>query len=176
MRTRAQCIADHIAKAIVRNKSKRRYSSLLADAIGDYQMSNTKTCTTTGLQVGDTEATRIPLGRDEMNRTNPSQPAIAAGKTQTREASATITSLMGVTSQVPAPKAVPVDFRTVEGCYAGDHRVRLADIVKSSLDSATGINKGVRDQMAGQQNSRSYREDGKAFESTSNSPDSDQGN
>jgi hypothetical protein len=33
-----------------------------------------------------------------------------------------------------------------------------------------------REQMCGQQNSRNYRENGTAFKSTSNSPDSDAGN
>lgn len=51
----------------------------------------------------------------------------------------------------------------------------VGDVVKASMDQTANAG-GPRQQMRGQQNSRNYQENGRAFESTSNSPDSDSGN
>ena len=51
----------------------------------------------------------------------------------------------------------------------------VGDVVKASMDQIASTG-GPRQQMRGQQNSRNYNENGKAFKSTSNSPDSNSGN
>jgi len=71
-------------------------------------------CTTTGLQVNDSHANRIAT-----QRTN--EAAIAATGRVPEPASADL-SPMGEQSQ-PTPIVVkPVDFKTITGSYAGDHR------------------------------------------------------
>jgi hypothetical protein len=56
-----------------------------------------------------------------------------------------------------------------------DHRGGSPDTVKASIDQIAN-NGGPRSQMKGQRNSKNYNENGKAFRSTNNSPDSDSGN
>ena len=51
---------------------------------------------------------------------------------------------------VAAPVAVnvkPVDSKTVQGSYAGDHRSKPGDVAASSLRTASGSDKGPRDGM-----------------------------
>ena len=56
------------------------------------------------------------------------------GKKQNSEPSSnSINSGMSVTSQVPNPIARPVDSKTVQGSYPGDHRFG-GDSVKPSMD------------------------------------------
>lgn len=87
-------------------------------------MSNERSSTvTTGMQVGDTEQTRIPIGRDVMDRTNPSQPAIAGGSTLPGSPSSdSINSGMSIGSQIVLGAIKPVDRRTITGSTPGDFR------------------------------------------------------
>jgi hypothetical protein len=69
------------------------------------------------------------------------------------------------------------NYTVLEGSYKGTKPAGAKDGVTASLETASGSKKGPRDQMAGQQNSRNYNEDGKAFRSTPcNLSDSDAGN
>ena len=52
---------------------------------------------------------------------------------------------------------------------------RKGDTAKSAMDEISNAG-NPRKQMRGQQTGRGYRETGTAFHSTSNSPDSDEGN
>jgi hypothetical protein len=65
------------------------------------------------------------------------------------------------------------DFKDLK--TGADYRPGSPDTVKSSMDQIAD-NGGPRSQMKGQRNSKNYSENGKAFRSTSNSPDSDSGN
>jgi hypothetical protein len=51
----------------------------------------------------------------------------------------------------------------------------VGDVVKACMDSIANTG-GPRAQMRGQRDSKNYNENGKAFDRTSNSPDSDAGN
>jgi hypothetical protein len=41
--------------------------------------------------------------------------------------------------------AKPVDFCSIAGSYAGDHRAPSSDTAKDSLNQAAGVNRGPRD-------------------------------
>ena len=62
----------------------------------------------------------------------------------------------------------PVDRKTIEGSTPGDFRAKAAPVTMPAQGA-------VRQQMAGQQNSRSYREDGSAFQSNDSDSDSKTG-
>ena len=87
----------------------------------------------------------------------------------------TINSGMSVGASVLPIKVKPVDFKSLAGSFAGDHRAGSPDTVKSSMDQIAAP-PSPREQMRGQQNSKNYSENGKAFKSTSNGADSDAGN
>ncbi|MGA9932227.1 MAG: hypothetical protein WBQ13_14875 [Terriglobales bacterium] len=91
-----------------------------------------------------------------------------------------VNSGMSVGSQLPAPIAKSVDARDVSAdfnfgraSHPGDSRAPNTGAGVTDQFKTQG---GPRTQQPGQQNSKFYREDGKGFQSTSNSPDSDAGN
>lgn len=121
-------------------------------------------CTTTGMAVGDLNANRIAT-----QRTNE---AAVAAEGRIPVAGSPDLSPMGEASQ-PAPIVVKqVDHVALEGSNKGDHRMPAAPVSMDAFKNPPS----PREQMRGQQNSRSYSENGKAFQSTSNANDSDAGN
>lgn len=129
-------------------------------------MRNTS-ATTTGLQVHDTENSRVATqstvdANAASEGTKPVAPnADASGNSYT------------VGSQVSVGPIKPVDRKTITGSYPGDSR-SSGDTAKAAMDAIANTG-GPRTQMKGQQDQRGYVENGKAFQSTSNSP-SDAGN
>ncbi|MGC2474460.1 MAG: hypothetical protein WA485_08995 [Candidatus Sulfotelmatobacter sp.] len=107
---------------------------------------------------------RIRIGRDSMSddlRLGDKPVAANADK-----------SPMGEAFQ-PTPIVVKqVDHNALQGSNQGDHRVPAAPVSMDEFKAPPS----PRQQMRGQQDSRNYRENGAAFKSTSNSPDSDAGN
>jgi len=79
-----------------------------------------------------------PTSSNNLNATPNAQPEVAA-LTQTSDDSGV--SKLGApiskreSSGVPNPTVRPVDFKTIEGSYAGDHRVPARDGVTSALDA-----------------------------------------
>jgi hypothetical protein len=111
MRTRQQCIADHIAAAIFRG-TRKRYSSLLADAIQEFQNMSTAT--------SSNDLSKILNQTSDNGGLQTDRP--------TFKPAADLTG-MNSQSQVPAPVAKPVGFKTLEGSYSGDHRGQAAQPV-----------------------------------------------
>ncbi|MGP0017947.1 MAG: hypothetical protein ACLPHP_05215 [Candidatus Sulfotelmatobacter sp.] len=135
-------------------------------------MAQSPSSTTTGMRVGDTEATRTPIGREI-----PDSPATLAAASPARLPAApsqdSINSGLTVGSQVVVGAIKPTDFSSIAGSYAGDHRSNPGDVAKSSLDKAAD-NGGPR-KDAGQFKG-SKNESQPAFISTPTGLDSDQGN
>lgn len=170
---RSEKIAQHIAARIVRNKTKLHFSHLHADALQElFPMTTRNTCTTTGLSVGDSEATRTPLQTD-------AQPNAASEGTRPVPASAQDggrNSGMTVRAQIPSPTVQPVGRKTLEGSTPGDFRTDVSKCADAAVSKIANP-PGPREQMRGQQNSKHYDENGKGFRSTEGaSPDSDAGN
>lgn len=122
-------------------------------------MSNSS-CTTTGLQVHDNNANRVAVQ-------NAADAAVAA-KGQTPKVNTDL-SVLGEASQPVVGPIKPVDFKTITGSYAGDHRAEAAPAVIPAQPSP-------RQQMEGQRDSKNYNENGKAFKSTPTGLDSESGN
>jgi hypothetical protein len=164
-----QSLPQYLAQQFMRG-TRRKFSTLHSDFL-EIQMSNTRntSATTTGLTVGDNEASRTPIGRPLAD--NPATLAAASPAKLTPDAG---TSPYTATSQVGPITVKPVDRRTLQGSYPGDSRVS-GDTAKNAVDQIANTG-GPRTQMRGQQDSRNYNESGAAFKSTSNSPDSDAGN
>lgn len=80
------------------------------------------------------------------------------------------TSGMSLNSPVVVGPIKPVDRRTLAGSTPGDFRSGNLDRVKLPT------NPGPREQMAGQQNSKFYNENGTSFQSNDSDADSDAGN
>lgn len=131
-------------------------------------MSNTSS-TTTSLNVVDTPAARAAIGRPIMD-----SPAALSAASPARLTPDSGTSPYTVGSQVAVGPIKPVDRKTITGSYPGDSR-SSGDSVAGPMDAIKNP-PAPREQMRGQQDSRNYNESGKAFQSTSNSPDSDAGN
>jgi hypothetical protein len=167
MATRNDAIAANIAARITRNKTRFRFSTLHRLAIEETQNMRNTSATTTGLQVHDTERNRVALQNSAdanapSEGTKPVAPnADAAGNCYT------------VGSQVTVGTIKPVDRKTITGSTPGDFR-KGGDSVKDAMDGIANP-PSPRQQMRGQQDGRNYNESGKAFQSTSNSPDSDAG-
>jgi hypothetical protein len=88
-------------------------------------------CTTTNLQVHDTEASRNPIQVDAM----PDPNTTFGEKISNKYVGSGINSGLSVNdSQVPAPQAKPVDFRTVQGSYSGDHRSNVSKSADAAID------------------------------------------
>jgi hypothetical protein len=167
--TRNDAIAANIAARITRNKTRFKFVTLHRLALEETEnMSNTSS-TTSSMNVADTPAARAQIGR-EIPDSPASLAAVAPAKLTTDPASSPYT----VGSQITVGPIRPVDRKTITGSYPGDSR-SSGDTAKASMD-AIANNGGPREQMKGQQDSRNYNENGKAFKSTSNSPDSEAGN
>jgi len=93
-----------------------------------------------------------------------------AGSTSTDS----INSGLNTQTQVPAPLAKPIDRQTITGSTPGNFN-KSGDTAKAAMDQIANP-PAPREQMRGQQNSRNYNEQGKGFQSTSDSSDSDAGN
>ncbi len=129
-------------------------------------------CTTTGLAVGDNEAARTPIqsNADPNAASDGVKPASRyAGKPGVNSGIAAEQN-----SQLRPVTVQPVDRKTITGSTPGDFR-KAGDSAKPAMDRITNP-PGPREQMAGQQNSKFYREDGKSFQSTTPGIDSDAGN
>jgi len=72
---------------------------------------------------------------------------------------------MSCGSQLPAPTATPVDFRTITGSYAGDHRKPAKDGATGAIAEIANAG-GPRDAAKQFQNSRNDK--GAPFQSTVN--------
>jgi hypothetical protein len=86
--------------------------------------------------------------------TPPAQPAlqdaIARSKALSEKGHAndqnTLSFARGPEAEAARPTvAKPVDFRSIAGSYAGDHRAPSSDTAKDSLNQAAGVNRGPRD-------------------------------
>ncbi len=144
--TKQEAISKHIAHAIVRN-TRKRFGSLYADALENIKMSNSPSSTTTSMNVADTPAARIAIGR-EIPDSPASLAAASPAKLTPSPSTDSINGGMSVGSQLPAPVAVPVDANHLEGSNKGDHRVPAKDGVTAALAQAAD-NGGPR-QSAGQ--------------------------
>jgi hypothetical protein len=110
-RSRSECIADHIAKTILRN-TRKRWRTLHADALQEIQLSDN--LGTTG---------NIPAGLTRKG-------SPADGKSLPGSTSAdSVTSGMNVQTGDVAVTVKPTDSKTLAGSYAGDHRVKAAPSV-----------------------------------------------
>jgi hypothetical protein len=111
-----------------------------------------------------------------MGREIPDNPASLAAVAPARLAPAVgstgINSGMNVQTQVPATTAKDVDSTVI----CGSHKSGSDDVSKNFSTDQFKNQGGPRSQMSGQQNSRNYNENGKAFKSTGNATDSDAGN
>lgn len=161
-------IAKQIAHAIVRaHKTRLKFSTLYREAIEEISdMSKTSTVTSS-MNIADTPASRMPIGREIAD--NPASLAAASpAKLASSPSADSINSGMASSqnSEVRPVTVVPVDRKTICGSTPGDHRKPVRDGVTDALRQASGSDKGPRSQMAGQKNSRNFSEDGKGFQST----------
>ena len=108
MRTRQQCIAEAIAARIIRNKTRKRFSALHADAIGEIMSTPTSSTLNGG-------TSRVEIGRPQNVEALGQRPL--AG----RSGEDSIRSGMAVGSDV-AVTVKPVGRKTIEGSTPGDHR------------------------------------------------------
>jgi hypothetical protein len=136
--------------------------------------SNSPSPTTTSMNIADTPAARVQIGREIPNDLQ-SLASAAPGRLQSEPSSDSINSGMSVGSQLPTITTTPVDRKTIVGSTPGDHRIPAKDGVTDALLQASGSGKGPRGQMAGQRNSKFYNENGSAFTPTTNADDSNAG-
>ncbi len=174
MTTRNEAISKHIAAAIMRN-TRKRYSSLLEDALESSNHMNSTVSNVNG--TGNNETIKKFIGRDPIATDNPTLIGNKFGQTTQREAASdNINSHMSLTSQVGPIVIRPVDRRTIEGSTPGDFRANPGDVAAASLAVAAD-NGGPRSPMRGNRNARSYDElNNPRFKSTNSSRDSDAGN
>ena len=167
-RSKRKTISEYIAARIMRNQMRVKFSTAHADFLQERD-TNMSTPTSSTLNGDSKGQPRTPIGRPLAD--NPATLAAASPAKLTPDAG---TSPYTVGSQVNVGPIKPVDRKTIQGSYPGDSR-SSGDSAKAAMD-AIANNGGPRTQMHGQQDSRNYNENGKAFQSTSNSPDSDAGN
>ena len=172
---RSRKIAEHIGAAIIKN-TRKRWSGLHSDAVSAIEkelirMSTPTSSTLNGDGKGQT--------RPEIGRPIPDSPSSLAEAAPARLARSGAIGKNDTTSgmacndhQIPDPVAKPVDFRTITGSYAGDHRAQPGDVAKASLDKAAD-NGGPRNS-AGQFKSSKF-ESQPPFKSTPTGLDSDAG-
>ena len=114
-----------------------------------------------------------------LDRSKIGSPADGRKLNGTGEQGSSVTSGMAASqnSELRPVTVNPVDFKTVTGSFAGDHRTKTGDVAKDSVNRAAD-NGGPREAMRGQQNSKFYNENAKpSFESSpGNLADSDAGN
>ena len=130
----------------------------------------TTSSTTTSMNIADTPASRTPVGREI-----PDSPATLAAQAPARLTPAAVDAGgMGgcQNSQVPTLTVKRVDATVIQGSGSTS-----SDDVSGKFSTDQFKSQGgPRQQVAGSRDSRNYDENGKAFKSTSNSPDSDAGN
>jgi hypothetical protein len=152
-------LADAIASAII-SKSRKHWRSLQDDAVRKIQSTMSTPTSSNGLNA--TPQPRPAVGREAtIDRANPS--SVVTGTRLTAPATDNINSGFTCGSQLPAPAAKPVDFKTVVGSYAGDHRSPSVDTAKASLDAAAD-NGGPRNPVGQFKNARS--DNGGSFQQT----------
>src|SRR6266849_4672303 len=103
MRTKQQCIADAIAKKIMAN-TRRRFSTLHAEALEEFQMSN------------ETENQNASQGG------RPDGSPADGRKLEGASDNGKVTSGMSVSSQVNVGPMKQVGHNSYEGSNQGDHR------------------------------------------------------
>lgn len=133
-------------------------------------MSNSTSSTTSSMNIADTPASRTPIGREI-----PDSPAALAAQAPAKLAPASGTQAVlpgSQNSQMTAVTVKRVDCTVLQGSGS----TSSDDVSKNFSTDQFKNASGPRTQMQGQQDSRNYNENGKAFKSTSNSPDSDAGN
>src|SRR4029077_15427891 len=109
------CIADAIAKKIMANRTRKRFSSLYAEAIQETMPTPTSSTLNgpgTGQPRVSTQTTDDATVANEGQKASP-----ANGSTGKND----VTSGMNVSSQVSVGAIKPTDSKTLEGSYAGDH-------------------------------------------------------
>ena len=139
MRTRAEAIADAIAKRIMAN-TKKRFSTLHADAI--METNNMSTPTSSTLNGDGKGQPRPQIGRPQVN--SPVELAFDYGKGTAPAGPDTNLGMAGAqNSEVVVGPIKPVDFKTIEGSYPGDHRSQAApadtDQFKNSGDPRSRV-------------------------------------
>lgn len=131
--------------------------------------------TTTGMKVGDSEASRTPIQNNADGGAASEGVAIPAAKYAGNVDSTMSGVAANQNSQLRPVTVKPVDRKTITGSTPGDFRVS-GDYAKAAMDKIVNP-PGPREQMRGQQTQKAYSEDGKAFESfPGNVADSDIGN
>lgn len=112
--------------------------------------------------------TAAPQSRPALGREIPDNPqslAAHAPARLAREASSdSINSGFNVQTQVPATVAKPVDFKSLAGSYAGDHRVPAKDGATAAIEALKNAG-GPRSPVGQFKNSRN--DHGGTFQSTS---------
>jgi hypothetical protein len=172
MRTKPQKISDNIARKII-NNTRKRFSTLYADAQEDYKNMSTKSpsSTVSGMNVnGDSGSIPKFAGRPIPN--TPQDLANAApGRLPGSPSSDSINSGMSVGSQLPTISAKPVDANHLVGSNQGDHR---APSLKTDITAFAKNSPGPRESV-GQFKGSKY-EAQPPFVSSGGGSDSDAGN
>jgi hypothetical protein len=101
------------------------------------------TVTDSNLNAGDNEDSN-PRGAAQ----EPSIPALEAERRRPEGATKDLGGGISTGSVIGIERAKPVDFRTVEGSYPGDHRAQPGDVAKAALDKAS--DQGGPRRQAGQ--------------------------
>jgi hypothetical protein len=142
--TKQEKIGQYIAARIMRN-TRKRFSTLHAELLESKQMNTRNTsATTTGMRVGDNEASRAPL--QTSDDANVASEGVKASPANGSTGKNDVTSGMNVGSQVSVGVIKPTDSKTLEGSYAGDHRVTAKPAV---LPENPGVRDGMRQTVAG---------------------------
>jgi hypothetical protein len=139
-----QSLSEYVAAQIIRG-SKKRFSKLHGDFLQQKRETMKSTsCTTTGLAVNDSEASRHPVQVDA----DPS--AATEGKTLASRYAGQPGINSGLAaeqnSQLRPVSVKPVDRRTIEGSTPGDFRAKPGDVSKASLMRAAD-NGGPRNDV-----------------------------
>jgi hypothetical protein len=169
--TRTEAIAQNIARRIVRNKTRYGFSTLHRLAIEETNhMSNSTSSTTSSMNVSDSPAARAAIGREIPD--NPASLAAASPARLTPDAGNASGMNGSQNSAVPTVTIRRVDCTVIQGSGS----TSSDDVSKSVSTDQFKNASGPRQQMQGQQDSRNYVENGKAFKSTPTGLDSDAGN
>lgn len=172
MESYAYQLAAILAREINKN-TRKHFGTLHADAIEEIENMNKPTsCVTSSMDIKDTPAARIQMGR-EIPNTLGDLAAASPARLPAVPSADSVNSGMSVASPIPAVTIKPVDRKTIQGSYPGDSRYPNTG---AGITDQFHTCPGPRDAVRGQKNSKYSNENHPSFASSGNDSDSDAGN
>ena len=153
-------VAEHIARQIARNKTRLHFSRLHESALSDFEkevINMAASVTTTGLNAGDDRNERLQARAQSLldpksQQANATTPVSTIGAKmgvdsyRAQPSSLAVNSGQGdglatdsVVSDMPLAASVKqVDYKTIEGCFPGDHRTVGKPAVLPTMPNVRG--------------------------------------